>query len=157
MSPKQISTYEPETQELPRGCRRMAKGCAQLLLALYGLQCLAGAAAIWHRHECRTLGQYQLTLYYPTAEKISMFVPGIGGLFGLIHWVTWGNEQELIKAVDITLPDGRKHTLQGEDFTSLDKLGICETPAGIQLTNVQGEPWVDTAPIPLSSFHKETP
>ncbi len=146
-----------ETQELPRGCRRLAKGCAQLLLVLYGVQCLAGAAAIWHRHESRTLRQYQLTLHYPMAEKVSMFVPGIGALSGMLHWVTWGNEQELIKAVDITLPDRRTHTLEGEDFTSLDKLGISETPEGIQLTNAQGEPWVDTPPIPLSSFHKETP
>ena len=132
----------------------MVRGCGLLMLALYGLQCLAGAAAIWHKYDNRAYEEYRLSLYYTPGAKVSMFVPGIGALFVMMHWASWGTELEMLKAVDITLPDGRQYTLTSEDFTTLDQLGIHETPEGIQLTDAQGQPLADTPPISPSCFEK---
>lgn len=50
-----------------------------------------------------------------------------------LHWLSWGNDYELVKAIDIQLPDGRKYTLDSENFQSLGQLNIRRTPKGIEL------------------------
>jgi hypothetical protein len=49
-----------------------------------------------------------------------MFVPGLGMMDSLIHWFSGGRDLELVKALDVQLPDGRKYTLYSENFVSLD-------------------------------------
>ena len=149
-----IVTEHATRAHLRQGCGCTPRGCFLILLLLYGLQCLIVAATLWHKYESRNVGSVQLTLYYPDSAKVSMFVPGVGVFPLLLHWVSWGHEQELIKAVDICLPDGRKHTLYREDFCNIDDLGIRETPSGIQLIDAQGRNWVDTPPIPYTEFHR---
>ena len=83
-----------------------------------------------------------------------MYIPGIGTLPLMIHWATWGNDLELVKALDIRLPDGRTYTLQSENYQRLEQLGIRQTPEGIQLTDAQGQNYVDTPLIPYSAFQK---
>ena len=143
---------ETEQQELPRGGRRFARGCGFLLLWLYGLQCLGAVAAIWHKHETCHIGDVQLTLRYHEGEIVTMFIPGIGALWVGIHWASRGRELHFVKALDIRLPDGREYTLDSEDYTRLELLGIRRTQEGIQLTDEHGDNYVDTPLIPLSNF-----
>ena len=143
---------ETEQQELPRGCRRFARGCGFLLLWLYGLQCQGAVAAIWHKHETCHTGDVQLTLRYHEGEIVTMFIPGIGALWVGIHWASRGRELHFVKALDIRLPDGRVYTLQSENYTRRELLGIRQTQEGIQLTDEHGDNYVDTPLIPFSSF-----
>ena len=143
---------ETEQQELPRSCRRFARGCGFLLLWLYGLQCLGAVAAIWHKYETCHIGDVQLTLRYHEGEIVTMFIPGIGALWVGIHWASLGRELHFVKALDIRLPDGRVYTLHSEDYTRLELLGIRQTQEGIQLTDEHGDNYVDTPLIPFSSF-----
>ena len=135
-----------------RGCT--PKGCFFVLLCLYAIQCLMGGAALWHKYSRRSVDRAQLTLYYPSHVAVSMFVPGFGLMDSLMHWVSGGRELELVKALDIQLPDGRKYTLHSENFVSIEQLGIRHTPEGVQLTDEHGCNIVDTPPIPLSDFHR---
>lgn len=147
----QVSAPAPNRPS-QRGCACSLRACFLFLLLLYGLQCLAALAAIWHKYEQCHTGQVRLTLYYPANTCIAMLFPGVGGLPCLIHWVSGGRDLELVKALDIQLPDGRKYTLYCEDYESLAKLGIRETSEGIQLTDDRGENYVDTPLIPFSAF-----
>lgn len=81
-----------------------------------------------------------------------MFTPGIGALWVGIHWASRGREIHFVKALDIRLPDGRVYTLQSENYTQLELLGIRQTQEGIQLTDEHGDNYVDTPLIPFSSF-----
>ena len=81
-----------------------------------------------------------------------MFIPGIGALWVGIHWASRGRELHFVKALDIRLTDGRVYTLQSENYTQLELLGIRQTQEGIQLTDEQGNNYVDTPLIPFSSF-----
>ena len=148
-----IVTEHATRAHLRHSCGCTPRGCCLILLLLYWLQCLVAAAALWHKYETRTVGTVQLTLYYPTSEKVIMFIPGVGALPLLLHWASWGRELELVKALDIYLRDGRKYTLYREDFCCLDELSVRETPAGIQLLDAQGRDYVDTPPIPYTEFH----
>ena len=147
---------EPQTTErefrLHRGCGCSPRGCALTLLWLYLLQCLAAAGAQWHKYDTRTIDGVRLTLYYPASESVPMYIPGIGAVRMMIHWLTWGRDLELVKALDIRLPDNRLYTLQCEDYQSLEQLGIRRTPEGIQLTDDLGQNYVDTPLIPYSAF-----
>lgn len=88
------------------------------------MQCLATTAALWHKYDPRTIKGVQLTLYYPAHESASMYIPGLGALRMMLHWASWGKEYELVKALDIQLPDHRRYTLHNENFQSLNQLGI---------------------------------
>lgn len=149
---------EPKTTErefrLHRGCGCSPRGCALTLLWLYLLQCLAAAGAQWHKYDTRTIDGVQLTLYYPASESVPMYLPGIGAMRMMIHWLSWGRDFELVKALDIRLPDNRRYTLECEDYQSLEQLGIRRTPEGIQLTNDRGQNFVDTPLIPYSAFQE---
>ena len=142
---------EPKTTErefrLHRGCGCSPRGCALTLLWLYLLQCLAAAGAQWHKYDTRTIDGVQLTLYYPATESVGMYIPGIGAMWTALHWLSWGKELELVKAIDIQLPDGRKYTLESEDFPSLDRLHIHRTPEGVELLDENGQALVDTPRI----------
>lgn len=149
---------EPQTTErefrLHQGCGCSPRGCALTLLWLYLLQCLAAAGAQWHKYDTRTIDGVQLTLYYPAYESVPMYLPGIGAMPMMIHWLSWGRDCELVKALDIRLPDNRQYTLQCEDYQSLEQLGIRRTPEGIQLTDDRGQNFVDTPLIPYSAFQE---
>ena len=81
-----------------------------------------------------------------------MYTPGIGTLWVMMHWLSWGKEMELVKALDIQLPDGRLYTLHSEDYQQLEQLGIRQTPQGVQLTDDCGQNYVDTPLIPYADF-----
>jgi hypothetical protein len=57
-----------------------------------------------------------------------------------------------VKALDIQLPDHRRYTLHSENFQSLNQLRIRQSPEGIQLTDDQGQDFVDTPLIPYPAF-----
>ena len=128
--------------QLQQGCGCSPRGCAFTLLFLYLLQCLAAAGAQWHKYDTRTIDGVQLTLYYPATESVGMYIPGIGAMWTALHWLSWGKDYELLKAIDIQLPDGRKYTLDSENFQSLDQLNIRRTPKGIELLD-DGQALVD--------------
>ena len=81
-----------------------------------------------------------------------MYLPGIGALRMMLHWASWGKEYELVKALDIQLPDGRQYTLHCENYQKLEQLGIRQTPEGIQLLDDHGNNYVDTPLIPYADF-----
>ena len=93
-----------------------------------------------------------LTLRYHEGEIVTMFIPGIGALWVGIHWASRGRELHFVKALDIRLTDGRVYTLQSENYTRLELMGIRQTQEGIQLTDEHGDNYVDTPLIPFSSF-----
>lgn len=128
--------------QLQQGCGCSPRGCAFTLLFLYLLQCLAAAGAQWHKYDTRTIDGVQLTLYYPATESVGMYIPGIGAMGTALHWLSWGKDYELLKAIDIQLPDGRKYTLDSENFQSLGQLNIRRTPKGIELLD-DGQALVD--------------
>ena len=82
------------------------------------------------------------------------FFYGLGALRMMLHWASWGKEYELVKALDIQLPDHRRYTLHNENFQSLNQLGIRQSPEGIQLTDDQGQDFVDTPLIPYPAFQE---
>ena len=108
---------------------------------------MAAAGAQWHKYDTRTIDGVQLTLYYTARESVGMYIPGIGAIMSALHWLSWGKELELVKAIDIQLPDGRKYTLESEDFPSLDRLHIHRTPEGVELLDKNGQALVDTPRI----------
>ena len=130
------------TCHMHQGCGCSPRGCGLTLLLLYLMQCLATTAALWHKYDTRTIDGVQLTLYYPASESVGMYIPGIGAMRTAIHWLSWGNDYELVKAIDIQLPDGRKYTLDSENFQSLNQLNIRRTPKGIELLD-DGQALVD--------------
>lgn len=147
-----MSAAQP-CEQTRQGCGCTPRGCFFVLLCLYAFQCLLSGAALWHKYSHRSVDQVQLTLYYPPHVAISMFVPGLGMMDSLIHWFSGGRDLELVKALDVQLPDGRKYTLYSENFVSLDQLDIRHTPEGVQLTDEHGCNFVDTPAIPLTDFH----
>ena len=151
---KPTSTEPSCRLHVRQGCGCSPRGCLLTLCFMYLLQCLAAAGAQWHKHDTRTIDGVHLTLYYSSPESVSMYIPGIGTLPLMIHWGTWGKDLELVKALDIQLPDGRTYTLQSENYQRLEQLGIRQTPEGIQLTDDKGKNYVDTPLIPYSAFQK---
>ena len=149
-TPKQHK--QERTCHLHQGCGCSPRGCALTLFFLYLLQCLATTAALWHKYDTRTIEGVRLTLYYPAHESVWMYLPGIGALRMMLHWASWGNEYELVKALDIQLPDGRQYTLHCENYQELEQLGIRQTPEGIQLLDDHGNNYVDTPLIPYADF-----
>lgn len=142
------------TCHMHQGCGCSPRGCGLTLLLLYLMQCLATTAALWHKYDTRTIEGVQLTLYYPAHESASMYIPGLGALRLMLHWASWGKEYELVKALDIQLPDHRRYTLHSENFQSLNQLRIRQSPEGIQLTDDQGQDFVDTPLIPYPAFQE---
>lgn len=137
-----------------QGCGCSPRGCLLTLCFLYFLQCLLALGAQWHKYDTHTINGVKLTLHYPTHECVTMYTPILGTLPLMIHWATWGNDLELVKELDIRLRDGRTYTLQSENYQRLEQLGIRQTPEGIQLTDAQGQNYVDTPLIPYSAFQK---
>lgn len=135
------------------GCSCSLKGCGFTLLILYLLQMAVAVVTIWHSHQERSIGDIRLTLSYTIDDEVLMFIPGVGAFPLIVHWSNGGKGNLLLtKELTYYLPDGRQYKCYDEDYPRLEKLGIVETPEGIQLLDADGRRFVDSPPIPRAAF-----
>ncbi len=142
-------------QQLPQGRRR---GCVAwrftlaILVTLYAMQVGTATYTLSCRYGERYIPELQLELAYSPSSSYSFFIPLLGAIPLLEHFLL--PEWEY-KKLTIRRPDGTAYTDYSEEYPArIEDLHIKQTPEGLRLTKKDGSHIPDTFPIPESAFRK---